>query len=252
MMKHTTSRKPLRAALVTFALIAVTLTAGVTAAGAGESATPLESLDSFTFTSQVTVESGDANATAFSVTSSGKYVAPDSQDCRVHVVLSGVEVDVRYVRANHRWFVDEGDGLEPSAGHRATSFYDLCPSDATYWEGFVTFPDSLEGDPVRRNGVDTEHFDMSGMFDTFGEYLPDGMVVEQMDLYVAADGGWPVALEMRVAGTTDETCQSFGTEQAGVSLSSPCAMTRTLELRRPNDHKLRVPVPKAHGRKLSA
>jgi len=124
-------------------------------------------------------------------------------------------------------YLDDGDGYE-AVDSADVMFREMCPSDPAFWEGVPRFPAVFEGVPDTHNGVKV------------------GFSIDEFTMYLARNGDWPVGIEIRFTGLTDEACASMGgNEAAGIALDAPCSMTRTVELTRPDDRRLRVRIPEA-------
>jgi hypothetical protein len=83
--------------------------------------------------------------------------------------------------------------------------------------------------PDTRNGVKVERCDRthaaSALRELMGDALPEGVTFDQLTLYLARKGHWPVGIAVR--------------------LTAPCSVSRTVELSRPDDRRLEVKIPKS-------
>jgi hypothetical protein len=226
--------------------VAVFATFPVVNAVAASDGNPTRVLHSFTFETHQRVESGDEQG-RLTIDTTGVFVAPSSQDCRTRVRLGGFSYRERAVVAGRNVYLDEGGGFEAVAPGKFI-YRELCPSDPAFWEGMPDFADVLDGVPDTRNGVKVERFDVMRGPDVLRLFVedaaPDGVELQTFRLYIAREGHWPVAIETRVTGTTDEACSTIGGNgQAGIVLTAPCSVARTIDLRRPDDRRLKVRIP---------
>jgi hypothetical protein len=249
MTNKQTRKKPTGVSLgvVAAAAFALLVTAAPAGAQAGASS-PRDALDSFTFTSEVSADSGDATEPAMSITATGTYVAPASQDCRIRVRVQGLEMTQHLVVVDHEYWLDKGDGFMRVRRGDVTEFADACPSAPSFWAHFPSFPVGLGGTPEVHNGVKSEHLDLSetaaAVTNALGS-LPSGVAIDTVDLHVAAKGRWLVGAEVRLVGATADSCQSFGTDGSGIDLAAPCAVERHIEIRRPNARSNTVKLPRS-------
>ena len=249
MTNNAATRKSICVSLGAVLISALAAMTTATPAGARDSdETPLHTLDSFAFSSEVSIASGAGGNPTFSIVTTGTFVAPSSQDCRARVTVGGAKINARLLVVGQKYFLDQGDGLERVGKSEADSFASLCPSDPSFWNGMPSFPRGFHGPTEMHNGVKSEHLDLTDAVGALSGYLdgfPADVTLESLDLYLATKGAWPVALELRLTGASDESCQSFGTEEAGLDLSAPCSLTRDFELSRPNAHSNEVKLPKS-------
>jgi hypothetical protein len=217
-------------------------------AGAASDASPTRALKSFAFSTEMTVAGGDSTGPTVSIQVKGLFEAPSSSDCRVSFNIGGFRYRERAVVLADRVFVDDGDGLR-RAKRSDFDFAALCASDPGYWDDFPTLPRAAHGAPATRNGIKAEHFDLRDSVDSFSHFLGDNraadLTVDQADLFLAAEGRWPVAVDVRLSGGSDEACAAIaGTDGAsGVTLTAPCSVSHSVELSRPNDATIKVRVP---------
>jgi hypothetical protein len=235
-----------------FALVALSLAAFGTTTVAAASATrgsPTSALRSFAFESEVRIL-GAAPDTEFSISTEGVFVAPSSEDCQAHLDLGVLEYDERAVIFGTRAYLDEGDGFE-AVDASDVSFRSMCPSNPEFWEGIPDLPASFEGVPDTRNGVKVERYDFTSAASALSGFtrdIPDGVTFDQLTLYLARKGRWPVAIGVRLSAETDEACAAMGDSVgAGDVLTAPCSVSQTVELSRPNDARLTVKIPKSAG-----
>jgi hypothetical protein len=211
-------------------------------------ASPTKVLRSFAFESEVRIVGGAPHA-EFSISTKGVFVAPSSQDCRAHLEMGALQYDEHAVIAGTHAYLDEGNGFE-AVDASDILFRGLCPSDPAFWDGFPEFPAVIKGTPDARNGVKAERIDItnaaSALRELMGDALPDGVTIDEFTLYLAQKGHWPVGITVRFSATTDQACTAMaGSESQAVALTAPCSVSRTVELSRPDDERLRVKIPKS-------
>jgi hypothetical protein len=215
-------------------------------AAAAPDGSPTSVLHSFAFESEMRVE-GATPGVELSISTTGVFVAPSSQDCRARVDLGALQIKQRAVIAGTHVYLDEGNGYE-AVDSSDVMFREMCPSDPAFWEGVPRFPAVFEGVPDTHNGVKVDRYDFTtiGPVHELVEAALPGVSIDEFTMYLARKGDWPVGIETRLTGLTDEACASMGgNEAAGIALDAPCSMTRTVELSRPDDHRLKVKIPKA-------
>jgi len=177
---------------------------------------PSDVLDSFRFSSEMAVEV-DGGLT---LTMEGEFEAPDRLGCTISGSLSGTKVgeDNLVVIGEDAW-VDTGTGFQATSADDSAvvNDLDLCPGSPRFWAGFdfLQDPSSIPGQPDTMNGVDATRYalgEAAAALKSIG-FLPaelEGMTINTFDVWVAEDGGWPVALDMDITADAQAAAETFG------------------------------------------
>lgn len=248
-MTHTDRSRTIVVVATLLALIVVVVAVGAShASAAGDAADPRTALRRFEFHYSTEVTGGGAAGTSsFGVESSGAYVAPGNQDCRVTGKLGDLEFSQRAVLIDGELSLGTGRDLD-AARRRDWEFANVCPSDEAFWSDLAVPVHSigiLPGKASTRDGLKVRHHDLSALLgdvmetEAFRELVPAGYAIDRMDLWVARRGGWIAALEMRTSGSTDETCREM-TGGALDDITAPCTLAMSLQVTRANDPGVRV------------
>jgi len=185
-------------------------------AGPSAGVSPSDTLDSFRFSSTMSVELDGGLV----LTSEGEFEAPDRLGCTISGSLDGAAVgkDELVVIGDDAW-LDSGEGFDAYSADDADVVQDLslCPGSATFWEGFdfLQEPGALRGQPDTMNGVDSTRYSLGEAVETLKSigFLPtelEGMTINTFDVWVAEDGGWPVALDMDITADAEAAAETFG------------------------------------------
>ncbi len=177
---------------------------------------PSDVLDSFRFTAEMAVEVGSSLV----LTSEGQFEAPDRLDCTVSGSLAGAAVgsDNLVVIGDDAW-LDTGEGFQATTADDPDVVQDLslCPGSPAFWEdfNFLQDPGLLNGQPDTVNGVDAIKYslaDVAGALQSVGFLPPElkGMTIDTFDVWVAQDGGWPLALDMDITADAQAAADTFG------------------------------------------
>ena len=177
---------------------------------------PSDVLDSFRFSGKMAVEV-DGGLT---IAMEGEFEAPDRLGCTISGSLGGAEVG-----GEELVVIGEDAWLDTGAGFQATSADDsnvvddlgLCPGSPHFWEGFdfLQNPSTIPGQPDTMNGVDATRYALGEAAEALKSlgFLPtelEGMTINTFDVWVAEDGGWPVALDMDITADAQAAADTFG------------------------------------------
>jgi hypothetical protein len=184
--------------------------------GPSAGVSPSDVLESFRFSGKMSIELDGGLV----LTSEGEFEAPDRLGCTVSGSLDGTEVgkDELVVIGNDAW-LDTGEGFQTSTADDANVAQDLalCPGSAAFWEGFdfLQNPGSIPSQPDTINGVDTTRYSLGSAVEALKSigFLPtelEGMTISKFDVWVAEDGGWPVALDMDITADAQTAAETFG------------------------------------------
>jgi len=214
---------------------------------------PLELLTSFAFEYSYGIETLAPGA-GFHIEVTGEFEGPDRTSCRVSYVAGGEETLLsRLVAIGTRvWLGGRTDYQEVPLRHpSALADLPLCPGHPLFWEdtGYHRLPEApgvpatLDGRPVLRSDLTADPTALSEL-----GYSPARAAGFTRYLVTrAADGGWPLEIDVVEESDLAEARQAFGlsvtTGQAGVSAR---VFTR-LELTRIDDPSLRVGPPLTAG-----
>jgi hypothetical protein len=184
--------------------------------GPSAGVSPSDALESFRFSGEMAVDVGGGLA----LTMEGEFEAPDRLGCRISGSLGGMDVggDELVVIGDDAW-LDTGAGFEAFSADDPAVVEDLalCPGSPAFWEDFdfLQDPGPLTGEPDTINGVEATRYslgDVAGALNSVG-ILPaelEGVTINTFDVWVAEDGGWPVALDMDIAADAAAAAETFG------------------------------------------
>ena len=184
--------------------------------GPSAGVSPSDALESFRFSGEMAVEVDGGLA----LTMEGEFEAPDRLGCKISGSLGGIDVggDELVVIGDDAW-LDTGAGFEAFSADDPAVVEDLalCPGSPAFWEDFdfLQDPGPLTGQPDTINGVDAVRYslgDVAGALKSIG-FLPaelEGVTINTFDVWVAEDGGWPVALDMDIAADAAAAAETFG------------------------------------------
>jgi len=184
--------------------------------GPSAGVSPSDALESFRFSGEMAVDIGGGLA----LTMEGEFEAPDRLGCRISGSLGGIDVggDELVVIGEDAW-LDTGAGFEAySADDPAVvEDLDLCPGSPRFWADFdfLQDPGPLTSQPDTINGVDALRYSLGDAAEALKSigFLPaelEGLTINTFDVWVAEDGGWPVALDMDIAADAAAAAETFG------------------------------------------
>jgi hypothetical protein len=213
---------------------------------------PTLALDSFAFVYEYGIE---ASVEGFTVTIDGVFEGPDRASCRTAVSVGDLEpLETFLIVAGTRVWLGDFTGYQeltlrdPAALNALTS----CPGHPNHWE--LTRLHRLEvtdGTAVTVSEVpalradlvdDREAMEAAGFFgaeiDEFTRY----------ELTVAADGGWPIQLDVERSMDIEAALRMFGMPSGDlVDPGVPAIVFKRLLLTRINDPTIKVDLPLLTG-----
>jgi hypothetical protein len=177
---------------------------------------PSDVLDSFRFSTEIAVEADGGLV----LSSEGEFEAPDRMGCTVSASLSGFNVseDELVVVGDDAW-LDTGEGFQATTADDSDVMQDLnlCPGSPTFWEDFtfIQDPGALSGEPDTKNGVDALRYSLANAaaaLESIG-FLPselEGVTINTFDVWLAEDGGWPLAIDVDITADAQAASDMFG------------------------------------------
>jgi hypothetical protein len=177
---------------------------------------PSDVLDSFRFSTEISVEADGGLV----LSSEGEFEAPDRMGCTVSASLSGFNVseDELVVVGDDAW-LDTGEGFQATTADDSDVLQDLglCPGSPTFWQDFtfIQDPGALSGEPDTKNGVDALRYSLgnaAAALESIG-FLPselEGVTINTFDVWVAEDGGWPLAIDVDITADAQAASDMFG------------------------------------------
>jgi hypothetical protein len=191
--------------------------------GPSAALSPSDALDSFRFSAEISVDMDGGLV----LSSEGEFEAPDRLGCTVSASLGGLAVgnDELVIVGDDAW-LDIGEGFEATTADDSDVVQDLalCPGSPTFWEDFefIQDPGALRGQPDTINGVDALRYSLGNAAEALESigFLPadlEGMTINTFDVWVAEDGGWPVAFDVDILADAQAAADTFGLplEEAG-------------------------------------
>jgi hypothetical protein len=177
---------------------------------------PSDVLDSYRFSGEMSVEV-DSGLT---LTMEGEFEAPDRLGCTISGSLGGTEVggEELVVIGEDAW-LDTGGGFQATSADDSAVVDDLglCPGSPRFWEGFdfLQDPSTIPGQPDTINGVEATRYALGEAAEALKSlgFLPTelkGLTINTFDVWVARDGGWPVALDMDITADAQAAADTFG------------------------------------------
>lgn len=178
------------------------------------SAFPPDVLDSFRYYWEVSVEADGE----FAVASEGEFEAPDRLRCLIITSLGDLaEFEENLVVIGDDAWMHTGEEFQATGPDDAEILdnLDLCPGSPVFWEGFALSDlTPLVGEPEMVNDVAAVRYRLDEAADNLRRigFLPpeaEGMTVNAFDVWLAEDGGWPVAVDFDVLANAEVAAESF-------------------------------------------
>jgi hypothetical protein len=219
----------------------------------GLARSPIELLDSFAFEYSHGLETG-APGGGFRVDVTGEFQSPDRTSCWVSYTTDGEETLVaRLVAIGTRvWLGGRTDYQEVPLRHpSALTDLPLCPGHPLFWEdtGYHRLPEAagtaetLDGRPVLRS-------DLAGdpaALEALGYSAPRAERVTRYLVIRAAEGGWPLEMDVQEEMSLAEARRTFGLSTGPAGDDLPATIFTRLQLTRIDDPSLRVEPPLTAG-----
>ena len=182
------------------------------------------------------------------VTVEGEVEDGDRLTCRQTVDLGSLTISGdKVVIIGDRAWLDLGEGWSEVTPDDSgvVEVLDLCAGSSIFWDEFDPSDlKDLEGYPEEINGVPATRIDLaeaSESMASFGFTPSDwgDANLEQMVVWLAQDGGWPVRVLVRVSGTAE----SLELTEAGFEKEQNVVAELHIELNEVNDPAIRVSPP---------
>ncbi len=181
----------------------------------GAEVAPSSLLESFRFRSEMSVEVDGG----FEIEAEGAFEAPHSLSCTLTGTFAALTFREGLVLIGDDAWFDDGSGLEEADADDpdVVDALDLCPGSPVFWEDFDFLSDTggLQGLPETKNGVASLRYPLGEAFEALGSvgFLPpevSGVTVSRFDVWLAEDGGWPVALDVDMSADSQAFAEVFG------------------------------------------
>ena len=175
---------------------------------------PTLALDSFAFTYEYGVEAPEGG---FSVSISGVFEGPDRTSCHTTITIDGFEpVDTYLVVAGTRVWLGDLTGYQelPLRDPSALSALSACPGHPNHWD--LTKLHRVEvvgGEEVEVSGIAARRKDLAqdpAAMEAIGFSPTEVGEFSRYELTVAADGGWPIQLEVERRVTVAAALRMYG------------------------------------------
>jgi len=213
---------------------------------------PTLALDSFAFTYEYGIEAPEGS---FTVAIDGVFEGPDRTSCRTSITLGdGEPVETFLVVAGTRVWMGDITGYQeillrdPAALNAITS----CPGHPNHWE--LTRLHRLEvvdGTPVTVSGVPAVRGDLAGdreAMKTAGFMDAEIDEFTRYELTVAAEGDWPIQLDVERSVNIEAALRLFGLPSDGITDPGAQAIVfERLLLTLINDPSIKVDLPLLAG-----
>lgn len=195
--------------------------------GAAVVPSDLESLDSYRYKVELTIEGIGGDGVEgfegpFAIKQEGAFVAPDSHQARCSFDLGPLTMEEEVITIGGTTWVKSAES--PSFTQGEPTF---CTGDFTPQEIVGTFPTEditgLKGDKEKVNDVDSVHYSLDeadveellafarAMGAEDAEDIPEDLEFN-IDVWFAEDGGWPVKMIFEFSGDVDGEEMSFKLE----------------------------------------
>ncbi len=182
---------------------------------------PSDFLESFRFSLDISIEAGGS----VSITSEGAFQAPDRLSCSISIALGGLSLGTSemIIIGDDAW-IDSGDGFQSTSADDfdVVDDLDLCPGSPLFWEDYDVYfdPTMLQGLPDTKNGVVATRYPIGEVFQALAPlgFLPpeaEGVSINVFDVWLATDGGWPVAMNMDMSANAETFAGEFGLPLGG-------------------------------------
>lgn len=196
----------------------------------------------------------DGQEEIFSGWVQGEFEAPDRFTCKQryslgNLVFPGEEV---VVIGNNAW-------VKTREGFRATTISDaavaesleLCVASPTFWDDFdVLSLQDMEGQPEEYNGIPAIRYDSGEALVALNDFgihpaKPEGITIEELNVWIAEDGAWPVAIKVNWVTSQEVLSEMMGIPKVQVESGRQLVLAMTVEIFDVNNPEIRVnpPVP---------
>jgi hypothetical protein len=183
--------------------------------GTGGGAVPSDVLETFRYAFEVAIETEGGG---FTLATEGGFAAPDAFTCSLSGSFGGIRYTEELVVVGEDAWLDVGDGYQATSldDPDVEADLDLCPASEVFWEDFVDFIDGeFEGVAETRNGVTSTRYavgEAAQTLETLGFLLADleGITIDVFDVWLADDGGWPVAVDVDMTADAQAQAEAFG------------------------------------------
>ncbi|MFH2073369.1 MAG: hypothetical protein ABIJ75_11015 [Actinomycetota bacterium] len=213
---------------------------------------PTLALDSFAFTYEYGVEADEGR---FVVRIVGEFEGPDRTSCRTTIAVAGLSpMETYLIAAGTRVWLGDQTGYQELLLRDPTALSALrsCPGHPIHWESTKLHRLVVgDGEQVVVSGVDALRSDLSR---DHAAMMAAGFLEAEIDefaryeLTVAADGGWPIQLDVERTVTVEAALRMYGLPVDDLQFpDAPAVAYERLALSRINDPSIRVTLPLLAG-----
>lgn len=214
----------------------------LTLPGQGTLLGPVDVLDSFAFSEDLSVDWG---TDAMTMHLQGQFVAPDRAECNTTVEYGGQQMTMKLTMIGDQVWFDDGSGtytVTTADDYLVRDMLASCPGTHQMWsEDFGTPPTG--GVPDYIDGMAVLVYDVrafpAGWEDMLG--LPAGMAPEVLTVWTDDTSSWVAGMQATVTGNAEAFRAAMGLPPDGVV--GDCTMTFSLHIVYPNEPSLTVEPP---------
>ncbi len=206
----------------------------------GEPGSPVAELTSFSGSTEVTMTVGDIGHIRFA--SSGTYTTAVYR-CETVVNYLGLPVTLTAIATPDRQWIDLGDGFGATTVSNSNYHLaiELCPAAPSFWADYTPILPIGAQDEVL-DDLPTRRVEPAGVPVFFGDFTIAGFEFDQLTVWLADPGRWPVQMTGTFVLSPDEASQFLDWP---TRIREPVSASVTIRITNADDPSLVVKVPAA-------